>query len=72
MHWTPRATLIADDSGLPLEESYRLIGFQYADWFIEGEDILCALRVAYDGADTYHNSNRITFHRFRNFRTLHD
>ena len=72
VHWKAQATLIADDSGLPLEESYRLIGFQYADWFIEGEDIVCALRVAYDGADTYHNSNRITFHRFRNFREMHD
>lgn len=46
--------------------------FQYLDWVVEGNDMLAASRTSYDdpygGADSYHNANYITFHRFENFR----
>ena len=51
-------------------------GFQYLDWQVEGNDILAVSRTAYDdgmgGADNQHNSNFITFHRFRDFRGPHE
>lgn len=49
-------------------------GFQYLDWQFDGNDIIAASRTAYDdgegGAENYHNANFLTFHRFKNFRTL--
>lgn len=48
----------------------RLVGFQYVDFFFEGEDILFLCRTAVNGADSYHNSNYQTFHRVKNFRSL--
>ena len=47
----------------------KLIGFQYVDFLFSGEDILYLCRTALNGAETYHNSNYITFHRIRSFRT---
>ena len=44
-------------------------GFQYVDFEIEGNDIIYLSRTALNGADTYHNSNQITFHRIKNFNT---
>lgn len=67
-HWEVRRTLIADDSGLGEKDSRRLVGFQYVDWQFDGDDLLCLVRVAYDGAPNYHDSNRIAFHRVENFR----
>ena len=70
--WRRRATLLEDDSGLSLEESAAVTGFQYAGWQFDGEDIPFVLRTVYDGAHNYHNSNRITFHRIKGFRNLTD
>lgn len=51
-------------------------GFQYLDWLFEGDDIIAVSRTAFDddlgGADNQHNANFMTFHRFKNFRTMHD
>lgn len=48
-------------------------GFQYADWQIDGDDIVAVSRTAYDdgqgGAHTMHDANYLTFHRIREFRT---
>ena len=63
-------TLLQDDSGLPYNQSIELTGFQYPDWQFDGEDIICLVRTAYDGAHNFHDSNRITFHRIKNFRRL--
>lgn len=49
---------------------FHLIGFQYADFSIEGDDIIFLLRTAMNGAANYHDSNTITFHRIKNFRDL--
>jgi len=47
-------------------------GFQYADWHFDGDDIIAAIRTAYDdglgGAHNAHDANYLTFHRFANFR----
>ena len=34
----------------------------------EDEDIVAVVRTAMNDADNFHNSNAITFHRFRGFR----
>ena len=46
----------------------KLIGLQYVDFFIEGNDILYLCRTAVNGANNFHNSNLITFHKIENFR----
>lgn len=50
----------------------RFHGFQYADWVIDGDDIVAAVRTASDvdgvNAHSYHDSNLITFHRITRFR----
>ena len=46
------------------------IGFQYVDFFYEGDDILYVCRTATNGAKNFHDSNYITFHRIKNFRNL--
>lgn len=45
-------------------------GFQYADFEIEGDDIIFLCRTAINRPHTYHNSNYSTFHRIKNFRNL--
>jgi hypothetical protein len=49
-------------------------GFQYVDWQFEGDDLIAVIRTAYDdsegGADSAHNANYLTFHRFKKFRNL--
>ena len=48
--------------------------FQYVDFQFEGNDMVALSRTAYDdglgGAHSQHDSNFITFHRFKNFRGL--
>jgi hypothetical protein len=49
-------------------------GFQYADWLFDGPDIVAAIRTAFDEpagqARNQHDANYLTFHRFKDFRTL--
>jgi hypothetical protein len=49
-------------------------GFQYPDWQFDGDDIVAAIRTAYDdglgGAHNAHDANYLTFHRVRGFRRL--
>lgn len=48
--------------------------FQYVDWQFDGNDIIAAIRTAFDdgqgGAHTYHDADFLTFYRIRNFRAL--
>ena len=44
------------------------VGFQYVDFFIEGEDLLWLCRTAFNNAASYHDANYSTFHRIHNFR----
>lgn len=66
--WVHAKTLMEDLRDVSFDESVKSTGFQYPDWQFDGEDIIYLSRTAYDGAQNYHNSNRITFGRLRNFR----
>ncbi len=48
-------------------------GFQYIEWDFEGDDIVGVCRTAWPdgmgGPVRQHDSNYLTFHRFKNFRT---
>ncbi len=48
-------------------------GFQYVDWQFDGDDIIAAVRTAFDddsgGAHNFHDANFLTFHRVPNFRS---
>jgi hypothetical protein len=68
INWRHVKTLLEDDLDLSHEESIRQTGFQYVDWQFDGNDIIYAVRVAYDGAHNFHDANRITFHKIENFR----
>ncbi len=46
------------------------VGFQYISFIFDGDDILYLSRTAFNGAESYHDSNYITFHRIENFRDL--
>lgn len=46
------------------------IGLQYADFEIEGDDIIFLLRTAMNNARGYHDSNYSTFHKIKNFRNI--
>lgn len=67
--WTVRAQLLHHPDRINH-------GFQYADWQWDGDDLIAAVRTAFDdahgGAHGCHDANFITFHRWRNFRTLQD
>ena len=51
-------------------QSEKLVGFQYVDFEIEGEDIIFLCRTAINGANSFHDANYSTFHRIKDFRRL--
>ena len=67
LHW--QVVLDLFDYRNYVEDSYKKIGFQYVDFFFEGEDILFLSRTALNGANDFHNSNSMTFHRIKSFRS---
>lgn len=52
------------------EEDPQKVGFQYAYWLMEGDDIIFLSRTSMNNARNYHDSNYQTFHRIKNFRSL--
>jgi len=68
--WRRVKLLIEDETGLNPEDSIRLTGFEYTDWQFDGKDIIFAVRTAYRGAVTFHDSNRILFGKLKRFRAL--
>ena len=48
----------------------QMVGFQYIDFEIEGDDIIYLSRTAMNRAKNYHDANYSTFHRIENFRDL--
>ncbi len=66
-HWHHLRALIQDDSPLSWRQSLLFVGFQYVEWCFDGDDIIYMSRTAYDGANNYHNSNKMTFHRLENY-----
>lgn len=51
------------------DRDHKLTGLQYVDFEFDGEDLIYLCRTAFNGANTYHNSNYVTFHRIENFRS---
>ena len=49
---------------------HEKIGFQYVDFYFEGDDIIYLCRTGMNGANSHHNTNYATFHRIENFREL--
>ena len=41
-------------------------GVQYPSFLLEENEIVAVVRTAINGADSFHNSNAMTFHRFKN------
>lgn len=66
-HWTIRAVVLH-------HPEVKFHAFQYVDFQFDGNDVIALSRTAYDdglgGANSFHNANFITFHRFQNFREL--
>ena len=64
-NWTIKDTLLHHS-----DVAYH--GFQYLDWQFEGDDIIAVSRTAWEdetgNANSQHNANYLTFHRFHNFR----
>jgi hypothetical protein len=60
-NWTVNKILLYDSD-------FDYHGYQYADWVMSGNDIYAVVRTADDdafgGADSHHNANYITFHKF--------
>ena len=44
-------------------------GFQYADWQIDGNDIVAVVRTSWYSSD-WHDSNMLSFHKISNFRNV--
>jgi hypothetical protein len=65
--WERRAVLLH-------HPDQKFHGFQYADWLFDGDDLVAAIRTAFDEpagqAHNQHDANYLTFHRWRNFREL--
>lgn len=61
VHWTIRRTILSSTG-------VHHTGFQYADWQFDGNDIAAVVRTAFNGANSAHNSNYLTFNRVVNFR----
>ena len=47
-------------------------GFGFTDWRIEGKSLVVVSQTAWDGSRGVLKSNYITFHRFKNFRSLNE
>jgi hypothetical protein len=60
-NWTVNKILLYDSD-------FNYHGYQYADWVMSGNDIYAVVRTADDDADgkadSHHNANYITFHKF--------
>lgn len=67
-NWSVVHPLLRTTSGLTLEDEIRLTGYQYTDWFIEGDDLVFVVRVADRGANNFHDANEILFCVLNNFR----
>ena len=69
-NWELCGMLLRDNLESEPENSVKNTGFQYVDWQFDGDDIIYLTRTGYDGADNFHNANRITFGRIRDFRLM--
>ncbi|MBQ8233489.1 MAG: exo-alpha-sialidase [Lachnospiraceae bacterium] len=52
------------------ESNPRKIGFQYVSFAFDGDDIIYLSRTAFNGAQSFHDNNYLSFHRIKDFRKL--
>ena len=52
------------------QEDHKTVGFQYVSFLFDDDDLLYLSRTAFNGAQSFHDNNYITFHRVSNFRKL--
>lgn len=52
------------------DASWEKVACQYPFFDFDKDDIIYLCRTAINNANSYHNSNYITFHRLENFRSL--
>jgi hypothetical protein len=70
VHWTVCTTVMSDDTGFSAADSAQFSGFQYPDCTVVGTDLLCAIRTSYRGANSFHNSNRMTVKTISDFSAV--
>lgn len=68
-NWEVDYYVVRYNQGAALDKN-NTVGFQYADWQIDGDDIVAVVRTAYDGAHTYHDANMLAFFRIPDFRDV--
>lgn len=56
--WRIATTVLVPNDGLDWEASLWFTGYQYVDWQTDGPDLVMAVRTAYQGAHSFHDSNR--------------
>ena len=59
VHWHSCATVLYDDTGLALNDSFIYTGLQYIDWSFDGKDMVAAVRAGYRGSVSAHDANRL-------------
>ncbi len=68
-HWEIEDTILKNPD-------VKKVGFQYADWTFDGNDIVAVVRTAFPdgkgGAKSFHDANYLTFHRVKGFRERGD
>ncbi len=67
--WREHYRLLSHAAGSVVVKAGSRVGFQYLDWQFDGEDLIAVSRTSWAGAN-YHDSNYITFHRLKQFRSL--
>lgn len=73
VHWetTEQVDILLCDRELyNAELSTAQHAFQYADWIIDGDDILFVVRESAEDAKNFHDANYLTFYRLSNYAAL--
>ncbi len=70
VNWTIQEYVLVDREMMNSVCSAAAHGFQYADFVIDGDNIIMAVREASGNTALYHDGNYTTFYRIDNFRTL--
>ena len=70
LDWEIVKTLLIDDLETDWDTSVAQTGFQYVDWQFDGDDLIYLVRTAYDGANNFHDANRITYHVLEDYATV--
>lgn len=66
--WETAEILLCDETLMPWYDSVYHHAFQYVDWVFDGDDIIMVVREAADQTKAYHEANRVTFYRVKEFR----